>query len=172
MTFETLGTNPKPLQRNFAISFSRFCETRAHTPLLAFVPIEAAASNVKGRSSRRSRTYRNIREILKRRMISYLEMQAKRLSSIDRKKSFAILSLIIFRYCSRPISTPVLRCGWSLLGPKGLDGRQIGSNLACLGPAFSVRRITDAFRAHREKIDHRADRQPLLRMLRMVVIGS
>jgi alkanesulfonate monooxygenase SsuD/methylene tetrahydromethanopterin reductase-like flavin-dependent oxidoreductase (luciferase family) len=46
-----------------------------------------------------------------------------------------------------------------------------GANIACLGPASSVRRIADAFRAHREKVRDMEDRQPLVGMLRMVVIA-
>ncbi|CAH2394255.1 conserved hypothetical protein [Mesorhizobium prunaredense] len=46
-----------------------------------------------------------------------------------------------------------------------------GANIACLGPASSVRRITDAFRACRERSADADERGPFLGMLRMVVIA-
>lgn len=46
-----------------------------------------------------------------------------------------------------------------------------GANIACVGPASSVRRVTDGFRAHRERLPDTDDRQFLLGMVRMVVIA-
>ncbi|AUX79112.1 LLM class flavin-dependent oxidoreductase [Sinorhizobium fredii] len=46
-----------------------------------------------------------------------------------------------------------------------------GSNIACVGPASSVRKVTDAYRAHRERSVDIGDRAPFLGLLRMVVIG-
>jgi alkanesulfonate monooxygenase SsuD/methylene tetrahydromethanopterin reductase-like flavin-dependent oxidoreductase (luciferase family) len=46
-----------------------------------------------------------------------------------------------------------------------------GTNIACLGPAPFIRRITDAFRAQRQNVSNMKNRTPLLGMLRMIVIG-
>ncbi|XIA67555.1 LLM class flavin-dependent oxidoreductase [Bradyrhizobium sp. TZ2] len=46
-----------------------------------------------------------------------------------------------------------------------------GANLACVGPSSAVRKVTDAFRAHRERDRDADDRTPFLGLLRMVVIA-
>ncbi|APO70248.1 luciferase-like monooxygenase protein (plasmid) [Rhizobium gallicum] len=46
-----------------------------------------------------------------------------------------------------------------------------GANIACVGPSSSVRKITDAFRAHREHDMSADDQTPFRGLLRMVVIG-
>ncbi|WP_084030957.1 LLM class flavin-dependent oxidoreductase [Bradyrhizobium paxllaeri] len=46
-----------------------------------------------------------------------------------------------------------------------------GANLACVGPSSAVRKVTDAFRAHREPNGQANDQMPFLGLLRMVVIG-
>ncbi|MDX0109057.1 LLM class flavin-dependent oxidoreductase [Sinorhizobium meliloti] len=46
-----------------------------------------------------------------------------------------------------------------------------GANIACLGPASVVRKITDAFRSHPEQNTDADDRAPFLGLLRMVVVG-
>ncbi|NKJ71988.1 LLM class flavin-dependent oxidoreductase [Rhizobium leguminosarum bv. viciae] len=46
-----------------------------------------------------------------------------------------------------------------------------GANIACLGPASVVRKITDAFHSHREDYDGTNDQASFLGLLRMVVVG-
>ncbi|AIC29906.1 luciferase-like monooxygenase protein (plasmid) [Rhizobium etli bv. mimosae str. IE4771] len=44
-----------------------------------------------------------------------------------------------------------------------------GANIACVGPSSSVRKVTDAFRAHQQDT---GDQAPFRGLLRMVVIGA
>ncbi|MFC0804710.1 MULTISPECIES: LLM class flavin-dependent oxidoreductase [Sinorhizobium] len=46
-----------------------------------------------------------------------------------------------------------------------------GANIACVGPSWTVRKITDAYRAHRECNIGVDDQAPFLGLLRMVVVG-
>ncbi|BCM17574.1 LLM class flavin-dependent oxidoreductase [Mesorhizobium sp. J8] len=46
-----------------------------------------------------------------------------------------------------------------------------GANLACVGPSSSVRKVTDAFHAHREHNANGHSKAPFVGLLRMVVIG-
>ncbi|MDK1376371.1 MULTISPECIES: LLM class flavin-dependent oxidoreductase [unclassified Sinorhizobium] len=46
-----------------------------------------------------------------------------------------------------------------------------GANIACVGPSSTVRKITDAYRAHRERSIDVDDQAPFLGLLRMVVVG-
>ncbi|AGB73410.1 MULTISPECIES: LLM class flavin-dependent oxidoreductase [Rhizobium] len=46
-----------------------------------------------------------------------------------------------------------------------------GANIACLGPSSSVRKITDAFRAHRKENTGEDDQSSFRGLLRMIVIG-
>ncbi|MBP1884909.1 LLM class flavin-dependent oxidoreductase [Sinorhizobium mexicanum] len=46
-----------------------------------------------------------------------------------------------------------------------------GANIACVGPSWTVRKITDAYRAHRERNIDADDHAPFLGLLRMVVVG-
>lgn len=46
-----------------------------------------------------------------------------------------------------------------------------GANLACVGPAAGVRKITDAYHAHRERSPSASDRGSFVGLLRMIVIG-
>ncbi|WFU14517.1 LLM class flavin-dependent oxidoreductase [Bradyrhizobium sp. CB3481] len=46
-----------------------------------------------------------------------------------------------------------------------------GANLACVGPSSTVRKVTDAFRAHREPNRDVDDHAPFIGLLRMVVIA-
>ncbi|WFU92101.1 LLM class flavin-dependent oxidoreductase (plasmid) [Rhizobium sp. CC1099] len=46
-----------------------------------------------------------------------------------------------------------------------------GANIACVGPSSTVRKITDAFRAHRKHNTSTDDQEPFRGLLRMVVIG-
>ncbi|MHC4044802.1 LLM class flavin-dependent oxidoreductase [Bradyrhizobium sp. 23AC] len=46
-----------------------------------------------------------------------------------------------------------------------------GANLACVGPSVGVRKISDAYRTHRERSPCAPDRGPFVGLLRMVVIG-
>jgi alkanesulfonate monooxygenase SsuD/methylene tetrahydromethanopterin reductase-like flavin-dependent oxidoreductase (luciferase family) len=48
----------------------------------------------------------------------------------------------------------------------------IGANVACVGPASSVRKVTDAYRMHRENDAGAASARPLLGMVRMVVVAE
>ncbi|MFB9263050.1 LLM class flavin-dependent oxidoreductase [Bradyrhizobium erythrophlei] len=47
-----------------------------------------------------------------------------------------------------------------------------GANLACVGPSSAVRKMTDAFRAHRAHSTNADHREPFLGLLRMVVIAQ
>ncbi|MCA6109761.1 LLM class flavin-dependent oxidoreductase [Bradyrhizobium cenepequi] len=46
------------------------------------------------------------------------------------------------------------------------------ANIACVGPASSVRGVTDAFRLHRAQTSNADDRSPFLGIVRMVVIAE
>ncbi|WEJ08510.1 LLM class flavin-dependent oxidoreductase [Sinorhizobium prairiense] len=46
-----------------------------------------------------------------------------------------------------------------------------GANIACVGPSWTVRKITDAYRAQRERSIDVDDQTPFLGLLRMVVVG-
>lgn len=48
---------------------------------------------------------------------------------------------------------------------------EIGANIASLGPSSSVRRVTDAYRSHREQRPEADGQSPFLGLLRMVVAG-
>lgn len=47
-----------------------------------------------------------------------------------------------------------------------------GANLACVGPSYAVRGVTDAFRARRARNSTADDREPFLGLVRMVVIAQ
>lgn len=47
-----------------------------------------------------------------------------------------------------------------------------GANIACVGPSSSVRKVTDAFRAHQQHDADTGDQAPFRGLLRMVVIGA
>lgn len=47
-----------------------------------------------------------------------------------------------------------------------------GANLACVGPAAAVRKITDAYHIHRERSPSAPNRGPFVGLLRMIVIGQ
>ncbi|MEY9590944.1 alkanesulfonate monooxygenase SsuD/methylene tetrahydromethanopterin reductase-like flavin-dependent oxidoreductase (luciferase family) [Bradyrhizobium yuanmingense] len=46
-----------------------------------------------------------------------------------------------------------------------------GANLACMGPAAVVRKVTDAYHTHRERSSSCSGREPYVGLLRMIVIG-
>jgi alkanesulfonate monooxygenase SsuD/methylene tetrahydromethanopterin reductase-like flavin-dependent oxidoreductase (luciferase family) len=48
----------------------------------------------------------------------------------------------------------------------------VGANVACFGPALSVRKVTDAYRKGRESGKGAANGQPLLGMVRMIVVAQ
>ena len=48
----------------------------------------------------------------------------------------------------------------------------VGANVACVGPSASVRKVTDAYRKHRESGAGAPNARPLLGMVRMVVVAQ
>ncbi|MGY8684586.1 LLM class flavin-dependent oxidoreductase [Bradyrhizobium sp. UFLA05-153] len=49
---------------------------------------------------------------------------------------------------------------------------EIGANIASVGPSSSVRKVTDAYRSHREQRSDANGQSPFLGLLRMVVAGN
>ena len=48
----------------------------------------------------------------------------------------------------------------------------VGANVACVGPASSVRKVTDAYREHRERGAGAVNVRPLLGMVRKIVVAE
>ena len=48
----------------------------------------------------------------------------------------------------------------------------VGANVVCVGPASSVRKVTDAYRTHRESSAGAANARPLLGMVRKIVVAQ